>query len=154
MPPTPRRRRRRDDETTKRRWRRRARRGICCRILDRVDAINLVQKSLKSRLSSRFFSRLKFWGDKKVEFSSGRLPPEDGSVRPQTLSKRVSNDSRHFIFRRQTKNWRHFQVGKISFSWFWPGFWGATSKWTSKSDSGSNFVPDTPLPRFVLINFH
>ena len=33
---------------------------------------------------------------------NGRLPPEDGSVRPQTLRKRVSGDSRHFIFRRQT----------------------------------------------------
>ena len=34
---------------------------------------------------------------------TGRLPPEDGSVRPQTLGKRVSDDSRHFIFRRRKK---------------------------------------------------
>ena len=32
--------------------------------------------------------------------SNGRLPPEDGSDRPQTLGKRVSGDPRHFIFRR------------------------------------------------------
>ena len=29
---------------------------------------------------------------------NSRLPPEDGSVRPETLGKRVSDDSRHFIF--------------------------------------------------------
>ena len=68
---------------------------------DLVDAINLVQKSSKSELSSRFLSRSKFWGAKKVEFSKGRLPPEDGSVRPQTLGKRVSDDPRHFIFQRR-----------------------------------------------------
>ena len=34
---------------------------------------------------------------------NGRLPPEDGSVRPQTLGKRVSDDSQHFIFRRRKK---------------------------------------------------
>ena len=41
---------------------------------------------------------------------TGRLPPEDGSVRPQTLGKRVSDDSRHFIFRRRKKNWRKFSI--------------------------------------------
>ena len=30
---------------------------------------------------------------------NGRLPPEDGSNRPQTSGKRVSGDPRHFIFR-------------------------------------------------------
>ena len=35
---------------------------------------------------------------------TGRLPPEDGSVRLQTLGKRVSDDSRHFIFRRRKTN--------------------------------------------------
>ena len=30
---------------------------------------------------------------------TGRLPLEDGSVRPQTLGKRVSDDSQHFILR-------------------------------------------------------
>ena len=67
-------------------------------MIDRVGAIHLVQKSSKSELSSRFFGRSKFWGAKKVEFSNGRLPPEDDSVRPQTLGKRVSDDSQHFIF--------------------------------------------------------
>ena len=68
---------------------------------DLVDAINFIQKSSKSELSSRFLSCSKFWGAKKVEFSNDRLPPEDGSVRPQTLGKRVSDDPRHFIFRRR-----------------------------------------------------
>ena len=72
-------------------------------MIDRVGAIHLVQKSSKSELSSRFFGRSKFWSAEKVEFSNGRLPPEDGSVRPQTLGKRVSDDPRHFIFRRRKK---------------------------------------------------
>ena len=74
-------------------------------MIDRVGAIHLVQKSSKSELSSRFFGRSKFWGAKKVEFSNGRLPPEDGSDRRETLGKRVSDDSRHFIFRRRKKIW-------------------------------------------------
>ena len=40
---------------------------------------------------------------KSCKTLTGRLPPEDGSVRPQTLGKRVSDDSRHFIFRRRKK---------------------------------------------------
>ena len=39
---------------------------------------------------------------------SDRLPPEDGSVRPQTLGKRVSGDPRHLIVRRRKQI-----VGKI-----------------------------------------
>ena len=35
---------------------------------------------------------------------NGRLPPEDGSDRPETSGKRVSGDPRHFIFRRH----KHF----------------------------------------------
>ena len=34
------------------------------------------------------------------ETLNGRLPLKHGSVRPQTLGKRVSDDPRHFIFRR------------------------------------------------------
>ena len=34
---------------------------------------------------------------------NGRLPLKHGSDRPQTLPKRVSDDSQHFIVRRQTK---------------------------------------------------
>ena len=39
-------------------------------------------------------------------FSNGRLPLENGSDRRETVRKRVSDDSRHFIFRRrkQKKN--------------------------------------------------
>ena len=40
---------------------------------------------------------------KKVQTLDGRLPPEDGSDWPQNLGKRVSDDSRHFIFRRPKK---------------------------------------------------
>ena len=35
---------------------------------------------------------------------NGRLPLDHGSVRPQTLGKRVSDDSQHFIFRRRKNN--------------------------------------------------
>ena len=35
------------------------------------------------------------------ETLNNRLPQEDGCVRPQTLGKLVSDDPRHFIFRRQ-----------------------------------------------------
>ena len=38
---------------------------------------------------------------KKCRTLNGRLPLEHGSVRPQTLGKRVSDDSQHFIFRRR-----------------------------------------------------
>ena len=41
---------------------------------------------------------------------TGRLPPEDGSVRPQTLGKRVSDDSQHFIFRRRKIFWQKFSM--------------------------------------------
>ena len=37
--------------------------------------------------------------EKKIETSNGRLHPEDGSVRPQTLGKRVSDDPQYLIFR-------------------------------------------------------
>ena len=48
------------------------------------------------------------------ETSNGRLPPEDGSDRLQTLGKRVSGDPRHCIFRRpQTFLAATFFVGKI-----------------------------------------
>ena len=40
---------------------------------------------------------------KKVQTLNGRLPPEDGSVRPENLAKRVSDDSQHLIFRRRKK---------------------------------------------------
>ena len=59
---------------------------------------------LASNLAKRRFGRFPtfhFSTSKNCfETSNGRLPPEDGSVRPQTLGKRVSDDPRHFIFRR------------------------------------------------------
>ena len=64
------------------------------------------------------------------ETSIGRLPPEDGSNRPQTLGKRVSGNSRHFIFRRRNffqnferpfapRGWLHLasNFGKTRFRW-------------------------------------
>ena len=48
---------------------------------------------------------------------TGRLPPEDGSVRPQTLGKRVSDDSRHFIFGRPK-----MFFGDFCFQKFWRRF--------------------------------
>ena len=41
-----------------------------------------------------------------------RLPLKDGSVRPQTLGKRVSDDSRHFIFRRRKTKMRSCWIEK------------------------------------------
>ena len=38
-----------------------------------------------------------------TKISNGRLPPEDGSDRRETLGKRVSDDLQHFIFRRRKK---------------------------------------------------
>ena len=38
--------------------------------------------------------------NKQVQTLNGRLPLEHGSDRRETLGKRVSDDSRHFIFRR------------------------------------------------------
>ena len=75
---------------------------------------------------------------------TGRLPPEDGSVRPQTLGKRVSDDSRHFIFRRRKKIWRKFSikifitkifVGKLTNCLFWRsyGFSDVIGRCASKS---------------------
>ena len=49
----------------------------------------------------------------KYETLNGRLPPEDGPVRPQTLGKLVSDDPRHFIFRRRTKTFRQNFLKKI-----------------------------------------
>ena len=40
---------------------------------------------------------------------NGRLTPEDGSVRPQTLGKSVSDDPRNFIFRRRKKKANIFE---------------------------------------------
>ena len=64
-----------------------------------IAAIDSVKFSSKSELSSRFFGRLKFSESNFCETLNGRLPLEDGSDRRETLPKRVSDDSRHLIFR-------------------------------------------------------
>ena len=55
-----------------------------------------------------------FDAEKKLQTLNGRLPPEDGSVRRETLGKRISDDSRHFIVRRPIKIFsffsKHFRV--------------------------------------------
>ena len=38
------------------------------------------------------------------------FPPEDGSVQPQTLGKRVLDDPQHFTFRGQKKSERTFDI--------------------------------------------
>ena len=42
------------------------------------------------------------------ETSNGRLPLKHGSVRPETLPKRVSDDLQHFIVRRRKFLFREF----------------------------------------------
>ena len=65
-----------------------------------IAAIDFVQFSSKSELSSRFLGRFKFLDRISLKTLNGRLPLEDGSDRRETLGKCVSEDSRRFIFRR------------------------------------------------------
>ena len=62
-------------------------------------ATKLRQNAFRTIPDISFFDEKMFF-----ETSNGRLPPEDGSDRPQTSGKRVSGDPRHFIFRRH----KHF----------------------------------------------
>ena len=55
-------------------------------------------KMFLPKIAHRIIFRQKFY-----KTLNGRLPPEDGSVRPQTWGKRVSDDPRHLTFRRQKK---------------------------------------------------
>ena len=48
-----------------------------------------------------FAASIATFGVQNAKISNGRLPPEDGSDRRETLGKRVSDDLQHFIFRRQ-----------------------------------------------------
>ena len=102
---------------------------------------------------------------------TGRLPLEDGSVRPQTLGKCVSDDSQHFIFRRRKnffgkKFWRKFRQKQIRrkidkllvFAELWifgrnrqmrleklpPKFWFSTlyDFWRRGKRDSFNFCPD------------
>ena len=64
-------------------------------------ATKLRQNAFRTIPDISFFDQKFFF-----ETSNGRLPPEDGSDRPQTSGKRVSSDPRHFIFRRHKHFWR------------------------------------------------
>ena len=55
--------------------------------------------------------------------SNGRLPPEEGSDRRETLPKRVSDNSRRFVFRRRKKIFAEtFRNKKSVFLHFRPFF--------------------------------
>ena len=57
-----------------------------------------------------------------AQILDGRLPPKDGSVRSQTLPKRVSDDPRHFIYPRRKTKKVFFLERKFRFSLFCTGF--------------------------------
>ena len=65
---------------------------------------------------------------------------EHGSDRPETLPKRVSDDSGRFVFRRRNFFSAKILDRKIRFLLIWHGFGGATAGRTSKSASSSNFA--------------
>ena len=64
-----------------------------------------------------------FW---KVETSNGRLRLEQRSDRRETLPKRVSEDSRHFIFRRRKIFFDEIFGPKnlvfVDSAWFWTSY--------------------------------
>ena len=79
--------------------------------------------------------------------SNGRLPPEDGSVWPQTLGKRVSGDPRHFIFRcpkyflRQNLfDAKMFSSAPRKLSQQSACFGGAVQVWTSVVNAARKFI--------------
>ena len=63
--------------------------------------------AIGAKLGQNTFQRIPdisfFDAEKKLQTLNGRLPPEDGSVRRETLGKRVSDHSQHFIFRHPQK---------------------------------------------------
>ena len=77
---------------------------------------------------------------------NGRLPLEHGSVRPQTLVKRVSGDPRHFIFRSP----EYFLRQNCSSEKIWSTpqkcfqqsacFGGAMKVWTSLAGAHRKFI--------------
>ena len=72
-------------------------------------ATKLRQNAFRTIPDISFFDEKNFF-----ETSNGRLPPEDGSDRPETSGKRVSGDPRHFIFRRH----KHFLRPKFLLQFF------------------------------------
>ena len=105
-----------------------------------IAAIDSVKFSSKSELSSRFLGCLKFSGSNFSETLNGRLPLEDGSDRCETLPKRVSDDSRHLIFRRRNNffdeifgpKMKH-QIKNRSF-WRSHEFLSVNSRFSTKND--------------------
>ena len=54
------------------------------------------------------------FGVQNAKILNGRLPHEDGSNRCETLPTRVSDDSRHLIFRRPAKTFMNFSEQQVS----------------------------------------
>ena len=71
----------------------------------------------------------------------GQKPTHGNFFGLETLRKRVSDDSRRFIFRRQIF-FEIFSVSKFRFSAFLLCFGGAGRKWTSLADSLQFFALD------------
>ena len=72
---------------------------------------------------------------------NGCLPLKDGSNWAETLPKRVSDDSRRFVFSAKKEIGQHLSI--------WRGFCRATAEPTSKSASSSNFALDRRIQRSV-----
>ena len=87
-------------------------------ILDRVDAINLVRKSSKSELSSRFFGRLKFFGCPKNQIFENLQMAEKAAQTAWILMIFGPNWSRRheLTFSKFSVTFRAFRLFKI-FSW-------------------------------------
>ena len=84
--------------------------------------------------------------------SNGHLHIKLGSDRYETLPKRVSDDSRRFIFRHRKIFVAEILDRKIRFLQIWRVFRGSTAKRTSKSSSASNFALDRLILRSVRPN--
>ena len=107
-----------------------------------IAAIDSVKFSSKSEPSSRFFGRLKFSESNFCETLNGRLPLEDGSDRPQTWPKRVSDESRHFIFWRPKKKMMKFSEQKSPDEIKSHYFGGATLVWARLAAPSRKMTPD------------
>ena len=91
-------------------------------------------------LSAFFFDR----DDDRCKTLNDCLPHENGSHSPQTLAKRVSDDSKHFNFR-LPKNCRpDFLTIVISFYKFLALFWRAAHFWAFLTSAPSKTTPCRP----------
>ena len=75
---------------------------------ERTNGTNERTKKWKDQAVQAVQSRIAWCPEFRFFFktSNGRLPPEHGSDRRQSLPKPVSDDPRHFIFRCRTKFFR------------------------------------------------